>query len=76
MTINGIEIGIGKGGDILGHPFEALAWLANMRAARGRHLRAGEFVLLGSVVETKWVRAGDLVEAEIDGLGRTSARFR
>ena len=55
MRINGSEVGSGRGGDILGHPLEALAWLANALAARGRALAAGDFVLLGSVVETKWV---------------------
>jgi 2-keto-4-pentenoate hydratase len=75
MTIHGAEVGTGHGGDILGHPVAALAWLANALAARGRHLRAGEFVLLGSVVETRWVEAGDLVEIEIDGLGCASCAF-
>ena len=75
MTINGAEVGAGSGGDILGHPLEALAWLANALGARGRHLEAGTFVLLGSVVQTRWVDAGDLVEVEIEGLGRVSARF-
>jgi 2-oxo-3-hexenedioate decarboxylase/2-keto-4-pentenoate hydratase len=75
MTINGSEVGRGRGGDILGHPFEALAWLANALAARGRSLQAGEFVLLGSVVQTRWVESGDLVEVEIEGLGRASCRF-
>ena len=75
MTINGAEVGAGQGGDILGHPLEALAWLANALAARGRQLRAGEFVLLGSVVETRWVDAGDRVEVALEGLGGASARF-
>jgi 2-oxo-3-hexenedioate decarboxylase/2-keto-4-pentenoate hydratase len=75
MTINGAEVGAGQGGDILGHPLEALAWLASALATRGRHLEAGTFVLLGSVVQTRWVDAGDLVEVEIEGLGRASARF-
>jgi 2-keto-4-pentenoate hydratase len=75
MAINGVEVGAGRGGDILGHPLEALVWLANTLAARGRHLQAGEFVLLGSVVETRWVGPGDLVEVEIEGLGRASAGF-
>jgi 2-oxo-3-hexenedioate decarboxylase/2-keto-4-pentenoate hydratase len=75
MTINGAEVGRGKGGDILGHPVAALAWLANARAGHGTPLRAGEFVLLGSVVETKWVEAGDVVEIEVDGLGTARARF-
>jgi 2-keto-4-pentenoate hydratase len=75
MTINDAEVGAGSGGDILGHPLEALAWLANALAARGRQLQAGEFVLLGSVVETRWVEAGDLVEVALEGLGGASARF-
>jgi 2-oxo-3-hexenedioate decarboxylase/2-keto-4-pentenoate hydratase len=74
MVINGAKVGDGRGGDILGHPLEALAWLATTLAARGRHLKAGEFVLLGSVVETRWVGPGDLVEVAIEGLGRASCR--
>jgi 2-oxo-3-hexenedioate decarboxylase/2-keto-4-pentenoate hydratase len=75
MRINGAEAGTGRGGDILGHPLEALAWLANALAARGSCLRRGEFVLLGSVVETQWVAAGDRVEVEIEGLGWARVRF-
>jgi 2-keto-4-pentenoate hydratase len=75
MAINGAEVGMGSGGDILGHPLEALAWLANAPAARGSCLEAGTFVLLGSVVETRWGAQGDLVEVEIEGLGTARARF-
>jgi 2-oxo-3-hexenedioate decarboxylase/2-keto-4-pentenoate hydratase len=75
MAINGGEVGRGCGGDVLGHPLAALAWLANLCAARDRPLRAGTFVLLGSVVETKWLEPGDRVEITIDGLGTASARF-
>jgi 2-oxo-3-hexenedioate decarboxylase/2-keto-4-pentenoate hydratase len=75
MTIAGSEVGRGRGGDILGHPLEALAWLANGLAGRGRSLQAGDFVLLGSVVQTRWVEAGALVEIEIAGLGRASCAF-
>lgn len=73
--INGSEVGRGQGGDVMGHPFEALAWLANALAARGRTLRAGETVLTGSVVETRWVERGDRVTIRIDGLGEASAAF-
>ena len=75
MFINGESVGSGSGADIMGHPFEALAWLANSMAARGRGLREGEFVLLGSLVETKWVERGDLVTIEQPGLGTASAQF-
>ncbi len=45
---------------------------ATMSESRGGTLAAGEFVLLGSVVETRWVAAGDRVEIEIEGLGQAS----
>jgi 2-oxo-3-hexenedioate decarboxylase/2-keto-4-pentenoate hydratase len=75
MTINGAEVGSGRGGDVLGHPLAALAWLANLCAAHDRPLRAGACVLLGSVVETRWLAPGDRVEIALQGLGRAGARF-
>jgi 2-keto-4-pentenoate hydratase len=75
MAINGREVGSGRGNDILGHPLEALVWLANGLAVRGGSLKEGEIVLLGSVVQTVWVEDGDRVEVEIEGLGGVSAQF-
>ena len=75
MTINGELVGTGKGSAILDQPLSALAWLANLMAQRGKSLRAGEFVLLGSLVETKWVERGDLVEIDLGTLGRATAQF-
>lgn len=72
MRINGETVGEGRGGDVLGHPMEALAWLANHLLERGRSLRAGEVVLTGSVVPTKWPSPGDHMESEIEGLGVAS----
>ena len=45
MAVNGEPVGAGRGGDIMGHPLEALAWLANSLAQRGRGMMAGEFRL-------------------------------
>lgn len=73
--INGIEVGRGRGADVMGHPLHALCWLANQRAARGQGLAAGEFVFLGSVVETKWVARGDHVIMDLEGLGSVEAVF-
>ncbi len=68
--INGSEVGVGTGSLVMGHPLNALAWLANAQHEHGlTGLRAGEFVMLGSVVETKWLNAGDRVRIAIDGLG-------
>ena len=70
VVINGVEDGRGIGSMVLGHPLNALAWLANAQSEHGLPgLKAGEFVMLGSVVETKWLNAGDRVHIEISGLG-------
>lgn len=58
----------GTGAAILGHPLSALAWLAELRAAQGAPLAAGEAATLGSVVRTIYPRAGQRIEASFDGL--------
>jgi len=72
MLINGKEVGAGVGTDVMGEPLDALAWLANTLARRGRHLRAGEVVLLGSLVQTHWIETGDEVLIQNDPLGSAS----
>lgn len=75
MTIGGAEAGRGRGADILGHPLNALAWLADHRAALGTPLRAGEFVMLGSVVKTVWLDAPTTVAVRFEGLGEAAVAF-
>jgi 2-keto-4-pentenoate hydratase len=76
MSINGIELGRGRGGDVMnGHPLHALAWVANAVAARGRPLTRGMIVQTGSVVATQYPKPGDSVTVSFAGLGEASARF-
>lgn len=75
MRINGHIIGSGTGRDIMGDPLSALAWLANSMIKRGKRLQAGEFVLLGSLVQTEWINKGDIVDIELEGLGKARAIF-
>ena len=72
MTINGEPAGEGKGGDVLGHPLDALAWLANTLAERGKELTAGMIVMTGSIVSTKFLNAGDVARFDFEGLGEIS----
>ena len=69
MTINGESAGSGKGSDVLGHPLEALAWLANSLADRGQSLKKDMIVMTGSIVSTKFLNPGDDVRFNIDTLG-------
>jgi len=69
MSVNGTEVGTGLGSEVMGHPLNALAWLSETLSARGRDLKEGEVVLLGSLVQTLWLKAGDRPEIAISGLG-------
>lgn len=73
--INGQERGRGTGADVLDHPHNALAWLANHLASQGAALRAGEIVMTGSLVKTLWLQAGDEAIMEFSGLGNVQVKF-
>ncbi|HEX7007635.1 MAG TPA: fumarylacetoacetate hydrolase family protein [Alphaproteobacteria bacterium] len=68
LEINGRPAGSGKAGDVMGHPFEALAWLANFHAGRGRGLTRGAIVMTGSIVQTLHLAPGDRATFSFDGL--------
>jgi 2-keto-4-pentenoate hydratase len=69
LAINGRAIGQGRGGDVMGNPLNALAWLANKLAAAGAPLRAGMIVMTGSMVPIQFPASGDHAVVEVDGLG-------
>jgi 2-keto-4-pentenoate hydratase len=69
LSINGREIGIGKGGDVMGNPLNALAWLAGKLAAAGTPLRRGMIVMTGSMVPIQYPVAGDRILIKVSGLG-------
>ena len=70
--INGEPGGQGKTGDALGHPFEAVAWLANLLNGRGGMIRRRMIVMTGSSITTKFPAPGDRVRFAIDGLGEVA----
>ena len=56
ISVNGVVRGEGVGADLLGHPMQALAWLAgSAEAAAFGGLRAGQIVMLGSVCPPIWL---------------------
>lgn len=68
-SVNGAAVGEGLGREVMGHPLEALAWLANNLAARGLGLWRGDVVTTGSLVSSKAPRAGDRVRWDAGPLG-------
>jgi 2-keto-4-pentenoate hydratase len=72
VSIDGMIVDRGSGRDVLGHPFHAVAWLAG----RGSGLRAGDVVMTGSVVTTKFPDRPTTYRFHADGLGAVEVTLR
>lgn len=72
---NGEIIATGAGAATLGHPVNAMVWLANTLGKRGIALKAGEVILSGSLAALIPVQAGDHLRVSIGGIGSCAVRF-
>jgi 2-keto-4-pentenoate hydratase len=68
-TQDGSPLGEGYGRDILGHPFNSVAWLNAHLASRGDRLRKGQMVMTGSVMKTVFPTAAAHYRFDLVGLG-------
>ena len=75
LELNGDIVGTGAGAAALGHPVNAVVWLANTLGRLGIPLKAGEVILSGSLAALIPVKAGDSLRIAIGGLGGCSVRF-
>jgi 2-keto-4-pentenoate hydratase len=75
-TKDRVAIGEGHGRDILGHPFNSVAWLATQLASRGAGLKAGEVVMTGAVMKTVFPEADASYRFELEGIGFVEVQVR
>jgi len=73
-TINGKAVGEGRGAQAMGHPLDAVAWMADHLARHGRGLLRGDVVITGSLITSKNAKEGELVKFALDGLGEAELR--
>jgi 2-keto-4-pentenoate hydratase len=75
LTRNGVEVGSGNGAAVLGHPAEAVAWLANKLAEYDIAITTGQLVLPGAMCAAATVAAGETYRAVFTSIGEVSVRF-
>ena len=75
MMINDAQFSEGTGASCLGHPLNAVRWLADELCRRGTPLRAGDCVMSGALGPMRDFSPGDLVEADFGALGTVRTRL-
>jgi len=65
---NGATLSQGKGSDLLGHPLNAVIWLAGALAQEGLSLQPGDLISLGSFSALLPPRAGQAITVSYNGL--------
>ena len=75
MEKNGEGVATAAGAAVLGHPAQAVAWLANKLSTYGIVLKKGEVILSGSLTAAVPVAAGDFFRADFGVLGDVKIKF-
>jgi 2-keto-4-pentenoate hydratase len=74
-VLDGVTVVRGTGGLVLGHPLNALEWLAEALRLRGSSLRSGEMVLTGSCTGITKVSSGQTFEGCFADFSPVQVRF-
>lgn len=75
ILVDGMQAFAGHVRDILGHPLNSLAWLANHLVERGTPLAATDIVTLGSISPGTSIAGPATIEARFAGLGSCTLRI-
>jgi 2-keto-4-pentenoate hydratase len=75
-TLTGLDCVLERDGEVIdrgctddvgGDPLAIVAWLANLLHQRGRRLEAGQWIMTGSMVPTRFARAGETYRFQLTG---------
>lgn len=75
LTQDGQKIAEGKGEMALGHPANAVSWLAGKLAERGKGLKAGQIIMTGTLTPITPIVKGSTYVASFSTLGEVRATF-
>ena len=72
----GKQLAAGPGANVMGGAMISLAWLANKLIEHGKHLKAGDLILTGSVHPPQFLPGSGKASAEFVGLGGAEITVR
>jgi len=75
LTVNGRLLRQGQGAQVLGHPLNVVAWLANELPKHGKLLQAGDYITTGVATEVYLAEVGDRMQADFGVIGRVELLF-
>jgi 2-keto-4-pentenoate hydratase len=75
LIVNEEVVREGRGDMIMGHPINALTWLANRLGRLGRGLKAGDLISTGTCAEIYHAEAGETIRAEFGPVGSIELTF-
>ena len=75
LTQDGAKLAEGRGAMAMGHPANAVSWLAGKLADRGKGLKAGQLVMTGTLTPILPIEKGSTYVASFTTLGDVSKSF-
>jgi len=75
LIVNDEVYSSGTGENVLGHPLNAMAWLANHLISRKGQLKSGDMVTTGVACDIHNAISGDRLCADFGNLGKVSCSF-
>jgi 2-keto-4-pentenoate hydratase len=75
LYLNGRYMKSGYGRAAMGNPITSLTWMVNWLRARGKILRAGDFVSTGTCTGHFFATSGDWLEADFGKIGQVAVTY-
>lgn len=76
VLIDGEPLATGTAANVLGHPLNVVAWLANELNARGGQLEPGDYVSTGTCTAVEQLAPGSSARCEFGSLGAVSVTLQ
>jgi 2-keto-4-pentenoate hydratase len=76
VSFDGEVVARGISGDVMGHCYNSMAWLANKMGEHGKTVKKGMIVSTGSMVACQFIPPGTVAVGSIEGLGEVTVDYR